>query len=244
MLIDWFTVVAQIVNFLILVGLLKHFLYGRLVEAIDAREKRITDQLAEAARKDQEAAQRSEQMRQNAAECDRQREQMLADARQQADQERDAMVRKARDAVRALESKWHEDLDHEKAAMVDQIRHRAAGEILAITRRVLADLAGADVDRCAIQAFLAKLATLDPRSLGDEVVLLSASEIPAPARLQIEQSLHGRFGDHVHLRVEHAPNLAWGLELRSNGLRIGWNSESYMESLEENLRKALDRRSG
>ena len=31
MLIDWFTVVAQIVNFLVLVALLKHFLYGRLV---------------------------------------------------------------------------------------------------------------------------------------------------------------------------------------------------------------------
>ena len=28
MLIEWFTVVAQIVNFLILVALLKHFLYG------------------------------------------------------------------------------------------------------------------------------------------------------------------------------------------------------------------------
>ena len=100
------------------------------------------------------------------------------------------------------------------------------------------------MDRCAIQTFLAKLGTLDPRSLGDEVVLLSASEIPAPAQLQIEESLHSRFGDHVHLRVEHAPNLAWGLELRSNGLRIGWNSESYMESLEENLRKALERQNG
>ena len=28
MLIDWFTVVAQIVNFLVLVALLKHFLWG------------------------------------------------------------------------------------------------------------------------------------------------------------------------------------------------------------------------
>ena len=145
MLIDWFTVVAQIVNFLVLVALLKHFLYGRLVDAIDAREKRIADQLAEAARKDQEVDRRLEQMRLNAAECERQREQMLAGARQDADRERDAMVQRARDAVRALETKWHEDLDHEKAAMVDEIRHRAAGEILAITRRVLTDLA---VRRC------------------------------------------------------------------------------------------------
>jgi F0F1-type ATP synthase delta subunit len=88
------------------------------------------------------------------------------------------------------------------------------------------------------------LQTLDPRSLGDDVVLLSASEIPDATQHQIEDSLHHRFGDRVHLHVEHAPNLAWGLELRSNGFRIGWNSESYMESLQENLRKALEHRTG
>ena len=47
MLIDWFTVVAEIVNFLILVALLKRFLWGRLVQAIDEREKRISGRLAE-----------------------------------------------------------------------------------------------------------------------------------------------------------------------------------------------------
>jgi large-conductance mechanosensitive channel len=39
-LIDWFTVVAQVINFLILVWLLKHFLYQPILDAIDAREKR------------------------------------------------------------------------------------------------------------------------------------------------------------------------------------------------------------
>jgi F-type H+-transporting ATPase subunit b len=38
--IDWFTLVAQIANFLILVALLKHFLYNRIIKAMDEREKR------------------------------------------------------------------------------------------------------------------------------------------------------------------------------------------------------------
>lgn len=243
MLIDWFTVVAQIVNFLVLVALLKYFLYGRLVEAIDAREKRIAARLAETEKKDQEAARRCEQMRLEAEQLAREREQMLAEARQEADRQRDAMLEKARDSVRTLEAKWHEDLEHEKAEALDEIRRRAASEILAITQRALADLAGG-VEQCAIQAFLAKLQTLDPASLGDDVVLLSASEIPPVTQLQIEESLHHRFGDRVRLRIERAPNLAWGLELRSNGLRIGWNSESYMEALQENMRKALEHGTG
>jgi F-type H+-transporting ATPase subunit b len=39
MLIDWFTVAAQAINFLILVWLLKRFLYKPVLNAVDAREK-------------------------------------------------------------------------------------------------------------------------------------------------------------------------------------------------------------
>jgi len=38
MLIDWFTVGAQALNFLILVWLLKRFLYKPILDAIDARD--------------------------------------------------------------------------------------------------------------------------------------------------------------------------------------------------------------
>lgn len=244
MLIDWFTVVAQIINFLVLIALLKHFLYGPLVAAMDAREMRIAAGLADAAQKDQEAARRSEQMRLDAERLTYEREQMLADARQEADRQREAMLQKARDSVHAMEARWKEDLEHEKDATLDEIRRRAAAEILAIARRALADLACADLDECAIHAFLAKLQTLDPGSLGDDVVLLSAAEIPPVTQLEIEENLHRRFGNRVRLHVERTPNLAWGLELRSNGLRIGWNSENYMESLQENLRKALEHQTG
>ena len=48
MLIDWFTVGAQALNFLILVWLMKRFLYKPILRAIDEREKRIASELADA----------------------------------------------------------------------------------------------------------------------------------------------------------------------------------------------------
>ena len=44
MLIDWSTVIAQAINFLILVWLLKRFLYKPILQAIDERDKRIATQ--------------------------------------------------------------------------------------------------------------------------------------------------------------------------------------------------------
>ena len=73
MLINWFTVIAQIVNFVVLVALLKHFLYAPLLRAIDSREKRIADRLAEASQKNQEAEQQMKFVMEKTSEVDHQR---------------------------------------------------------------------------------------------------------------------------------------------------------------------------
>ena len=48
MLIDSFTIIAQIINFLILVYLLKRFLFNRIIKIMDEREKQITDRMQDA----------------------------------------------------------------------------------------------------------------------------------------------------------------------------------------------------
>ncbi|MCL1485860.1 MAG: hypothetical protein MH208_17135 [Marinobacter sp.] len=48
MSIDWITVLAQLANFLVLVWLLKRFLYRPILDGIDAREAEITKSMAAA----------------------------------------------------------------------------------------------------------------------------------------------------------------------------------------------------
>ncbi len=52
---DWFTVVAQIINFLILVALLKRFLYGPIIRAMDRREAEIASRMDAASDKTADA---------------------------------------------------------------------------------------------------------------------------------------------------------------------------------------------
>ena len=73
MLIDWFTVVAQVVNFLILVWLLKRFLYKPILDAIDAREKRIAAELADADAKKAAAEKQRDEFQRKSAAFDEQR---------------------------------------------------------------------------------------------------------------------------------------------------------------------------
>jgi len=246
MLIDWFTVVAQIVNFLVLVALLKHFLWGRLVAAIDNREKRVAGQLAEAEAKNQEAARQTEQARVLTEEIEKQRPAMLLQAKHDADEQRKEMVQQARQEVQRIEAKWREDLEREQTAFFDELRHRAATEMLAIIRRALADLACADIQHCATEVFLEKLKQLDPAALrdltGKELTVLTAGELGEESQCRVRETLEDRLGPGIQLKFEPTRSFAWGIELRGNGRRIGWSSDTYIESLEENLREALEHR--
>ncbi len=156
MLFDWFTVLAQIINFLVLVALMKRFLYGPLIAAIDAREHSIAVRIAEAARKEQEAGIRIEQLANETAETEQEKAAVLAAAQADADRQRGEILARARENVKALEAKWRDELEREKGAFLDEVRRRAAAEILAATRTALRDLACADVQRCAMNAFLEK----------------------------------------------------------------------------------------
>ncbi len=246
MLIDWFTVIAQIVNFLVLVALLKHFLWGRLVAAIDEREKHIAERLAGAEKKNQEAEGLKEQARSEEAALGEKHDQIIRQAQHQAEDERNAMIQRARDEVRGLEVRWHEDLEREQTAFLDHLKRRAAAEMLTVIRRALADLACTDIQECATHTFLEKIKKLDPAALrdlvGKELTVLSPLEVPGPVQREIQAALEERLGAPVALQFQRAPAMAWGIELRGNGRRIGWTPDSYIESLEENLKEALERR--
>lgn len=247
MLIDWFTLCAQIVNFIVLVWLLKKFLWGKLIRTIDEREDRIASRLKEADQKNKGAEQQLAAIQARAVEQERERGEMIEQAQREAAQLRLELTQQARDSVHRQETEWREDLEREKMAFLDEVRQRAGVEILSVVRRALTELASADIQRCAVEVFLERLQSADQASLQElaaagTIQVLSASDLPADLRQRIDTLLTARFGDHVRLEFARNPQMTWGIELRSKGRSIAWTPESYLESLDEGLRKALELR--
>jgi F-type H+-transporting ATPase subunit b len=247
-LFDWFTVFAQIVNFLVLVALLKHFLYGRILRAIDSRENSIKARLAEAQEKVQEANRTKEEYEKSLREFEASRDDMLSQCQQEVDRRRVELTAKAREEISALEARWRADLEMERTALFQDVRGRAAGEILFLVRRALHELACCDLDQCAARVFLNKLASIDhgvwAELAGQPLVIRSASELPLPTQRAIEEVIAKQAIHPAGLRFETAENLGWGLELRTNGRKIAWSAEGYVDALEERLRDALEKKAG
>jgi len=105
MLIDWFTVGAQALNFLILVWLMKRFLYKPVLRAINEREKRIAAELASADTKKVEAQKESDEFKHKNEELDQQRAALLSKATDEAKAEGQRLLDEARKAAAALSLK-------------------------------------------------------------------------------------------------------------------------------------------
>ncbi len=250
MLIDWFTVTAQVINFLVLVYLLKRFLYGPIIRAMDQREKRIALRLEEGQKKKDEAQQEMALYQKKNRDLDNQREEKLSQIKEEAEARRKELINEARNEVDAIRARWHEAIQREKEAFLQDLRQRAGKQTYAIARRVLKDLANVNLERHIIRVFIERLRNLDDqertalqesiRKSGRKINLRSAFEIPQEMAREIAAVLQNQGADPLDLQLEISSDLICGIELKVHGRKIAWSLEDYVDTLEEALVEALE----
>ena len=161
MLIDWFTIGAQALNFLILVWLLRHFLYQPILNAIDEREKRIAKELADAAAKKTEAQKEHDEFQKKNEEFDQQRAGLLTKATDEGKAERQRLLDEARRAADALSAKRQESLINDAHNLNQAISHLTQKEVFSIARKALTDLATVSLEERMGEVFTRRLREMD-----------------------------------------------------------------------------------
>jgi len=249
MLIDWFTVIAQVVNFLILVWLLKRFLYKPILDALDAREKGIAAELADADSKRAEAQKERDEFEKKNEEFERQRAALLSKAKDEAKAERQRLLDEARADSDALRTKRQDALKREHEGLHDEIIRRTRMEVFAIARKTLTDLGGTTLEERLSEVFARRLRELDGEAKEDLVKALkpssgpalvrSAFDLPAEQQNAIQQTLNETFSSEIHVRFETAPDVISGIELTANGRKVAWSIADYLASLEKSVGELL-----
>jgi F-type H+-transporting ATPase subunit b len=249
MLIDWFTVGAQALNFLILVWLLKHFLYKPILNAIDAREKLIAKQLADADAKKSEAQKERDEFQKKNLQFDQQRATLLTKATDEAKSERERLLDEARKAADAFSTKRQEALRSDAENLNQAISRLTQKEVFAITRKALGDLATVSLEERMGEVFDRRLRGLNGQAktvLGDALkknsepaLVRSTFELPMVQRVAIQNALNETFSAEIHVRFETSPDLVSGIELTTNGQKVGWSISDYLASLEKGVGELL-----
>lgn len=249
MLIDWFTVGAQTLNFLILVWLMQRFLYRPVLRAIDARERRIAQGLAEADQKKAEAQKEREEFRSKNEAFERQRVALLGQMAKDVEAERLSLLEAARKAADTMSAKRMETLRGEARELRQAIGLRAQQEVFAIARKTLADLAATGLEERMVEVFIRQLrasgdlarAELTAAAAGaDPVFVRTAFDLPEARRAELKGVFDEMAAADVPVRFETAPDLVSGIDLVANGRKISWNIAAYLQSLEMGVGELLD----
>jgi F-type H+-transporting ATPase subunit b len=249
MLVDWFTVGAQALNFLILVWLMKRFLYRPILRAVDAREKLIAAELADAAVKKAEAQKDRDDFQHKNEELDRQRAALLGAATEAAQSEGRRLLDAARQAADAWSARRLEALRRDAQSLAQAISRRTQDEVFAIARQALTDLAATTLEARLVEMFDRRLREMNGEAKADlakalqtasePALVQSAFELPAAQREAIQRALDETFAAGVHLQFGTAPELVSGIELTANGQRVAWNIDDYLRSLQKGVGELL-----
>lgn len=250
MLIDWFTIIAQIVNFLILVALLKSFLYKPILKAMEQREKRIASRLIEAKAMVEEANREAELYRHKQQNLEEQKEAWLAFAKQQVEHKRQLMLQQTTQEVEKVRSQWYEALAREKQAFLQELRQRAGKQLEMTARRVLGDLANSTLEEQIVDNFIERLYHLDNAQLqalqssssanpSQELVIRSTFPILPAKSEQLIKAIQEQIAKDVKVKFEQGEKPICGIELHRHGYKLAWNLEYYLTQLEAEMEQVL-----
>jgi F-type H+-transporting ATPase subunit b len=249
MLIDWFTVVAQVINFLILAWLLKRFLYAPILNAIDVRERRIAEELADADAKKAEAQKERDEFQNKNEAFEQQRAALMNKVTEEAKTERLRLLDEARQEADALRTKRQEAQRNDAHHLNQAISRRAQQEVFAIARKALTELAGASLEVRMGQVFMRRLRAMNDaikaelaavlKSAAAPAIIRSTFDLPVEQRAAIQNALNETFSAEIRVRFETAPDIVSGIELTTNGHKLAWSIADYLVSLEKSVDELL-----
>lgn len=244
MLIDWFTVGAQVVNFLILLVLLKIFLFDRIKQAMDQRENNIKERFDKAA--EQEAA--AEDARKNFEKKTQSLEDEWAARLKQADKDakerRESLIKEARDEVDGLKNKWQNALEQEKASFFDRFKKQAARLIFDTVEKTLSHLADTRAQDQAVKKFLSRFEALDkedlPREVETQPRVSTGFDLSESQQNSIQKTVSQKLPDLQDIAFDVKPELVFGIAFAAGGKKMTWHAHDYVSALEKQINQAIE----
>ena len=241
--INWFTVIAQILNFFLLVWLLKKFLYKPILDAINKRENNIRAQLEDAEAKKAEALTEQEAFKQKNLTFDEEKKDLMDKVIATSKEVSTKLMETARTEAEALKTRLGEAEKEKQKNRDGALAHHIQQEVFAISRKALSYIATSSLEEQVTSVFIQRLIALKGNELNEfknafkrnEITLRSAFPLPEAQQNQIEKLANELLDTKVKLIIEVAPELIGGIELATKEYKLSWSISGYLNSLEEQV---------
>ena len=245
MKINWFTVIAQVINFLALVWLLKRFLYKPILKAIDDREKKIASQINDANHLKEEAKNEQDEFKKKNMDFDQQKKALMDKSVADANTQGQKLLDQAKEDASRLSAKLEQaskERQKSEQAGIDQKNQKL---VLSIVRKALSEIASESLEEQSAGTFIKKLKESNNeekkqftdafKSNANTILVRSAFNLPEKQQQEISQTVDVLLGTKSTIQFKTTPGIISGIELSTNGYKLAWSFSEYLDSLEKNI---------
>ena len=243
MLIDWPTTFFQIVNFLVLIFILKRFLYAPILRAMEEREKRIATAITRAREAEEEANQLTLNLKREKQTLDDAKGDLMEKAKEEVNEWREKALNVAKGDVDSQKTIWMDGLSRDRHAFLANLKKNIAQQVILIGEKVLQDLASDDLERQIVRVFLKKVdranAMKEPEDISTEILIKSGFVLKDDISTELRSQLAVFFPKALNFRFEVDRGIGVGIQVMANNLKIGWNLKEYLGGLEKEILQEL-----
>ena len=253
MKINWFTVIAQVINFVVLVWLLKRFLYKPILKAVDDREKKIASQINDANHLKEEAKKEQDDFIKKNADFDQQKKGLMDKAVADANTQRQKLLDQAKDESNKLSAKLEQASKEKQKTEQTENAQKTQKQVLTITRKALTEIASESLEEQSAGTFIKRLKESKDeekkqfieafKSNANTILIKSAFDLPAKQQQDIAQTVNDVLGTKSTIQFKTTPGIISGIELSTNGYKLAWSFSEYLNSLEKNISETMNEKS-
>ena len=152
--VDWKLMLAQLVNFAIVVFVLWKFAIKPLMATMEERNKEISKGLDDAKSATERLDQVEQEVKTKLNEVKQEGAVVLDKARKQSESERQTTIDKTKDEVANVIAKAKEQIASEKTAMISEIKKEVADMVVIALQKILSENLSKDLDQKYIDKVL------------------------------------------------------------------------------------------
>lgn len=249
---DWFTIAAQIINFSVLLWLLRRFLYQPILNSLDTREMRLKKIVEEANTKNADAEQRQIVCQHKEAELEQQRAAIMQKAETEAKQQRIKLVACAQQDADEILHKRLESMQSVLRNLEHEVLSQSIEEVYATTAKILDDLADVKLEQAIVDKFLSQLKELrgkhyerlkEAMQNAEHLVVRSAFALNDEYKTDIKRTLTELLSKqkqpNITLDFVCVPKLIAGVELSVGGWKLAWSTHDHLKKLQDRVNEVL-----
>ncbi|MDR3289950.1 MAG: hypothetical protein LBT02_01555 [Rickettsiales bacterium] len=233
-MLDLYTIIAQIINFLIFLFLLNKFLFKPVLGALEKRRADIKKQIEDNEEKNKEAERLEGEYYDKLKEINIERDKILHDAKEDIKKYKEEEILKMQNEANLQQEKLDKLMKEKKESFLKNFEQDFGKLFLEYGNAILKAMANANLQEQIVNVFVDKINKMDEiefKKINNEDTLEIISSDAIENHKTIEDALKNKGFTHKKLMYRIDESLILGFEIKANGYVLSWGAREIIKKM-------------